>query len=517
MSDEVLLDNLNDIYTQKETYLLPANIKDGVTVLGVTGTLEELKGETKSVTPSTTAQTITPSSGKNGITQVNVSAVTSTIDNNIQTGNIKDGVSILGVTGTYAGTTPTGTINITTNGTHDVTNYASAEVNVQGAGGGSDVLFYDYDGTLITSYSKASFLALTEMPANPTHTGLVADGWNWTLNDAKAYVTNLGKLIIGQNYHTVSGKTEIFVELNATTGLTVTVNLTGNKDWGDNTTDTATSHTYSTAGKYTITCDTTSISSAVFGQASSTPNTYCTEIRLSGVTSMSASAFTSCTSLLKICLPATFRTFNSNSLDRCFSLKALIFPSGITSLPSSCFANDYSLSIVSCPKSLTTFNGSVFSSCRSLPIITASDILVSLGGSAFYNCSSLDTFIYSTNGGAAFNAGAFEGCSGLKEISLTNDFVRLYQGTFKECNALTTLNLSKNITRIDSSAFYNTYSLRVLDFSDYTSIPSNVNAAAFTSINPLLKIIVPDDLYATWKTTSNWSQVANNIVKASEA
>ena len=62
--------------------------------------LEVLNGETVSITPSTSTQTITPSSGHNGITEVSVAAVTSSIDSNIQAGNIKKDVSILGVTGT---------------------------------------------------------------------------------------------------------------------------------------------------------------------------------------------------------------------------------------------------------------------------------------------------------------------------------------------------------------------------------------------------------------------------------
>lgn len=44
--------------------------------------------------------------------------------------NIKSGVNILGVTGTYEGQQPTGTISITENGTVDVSNYASANVNI---------------------------------------------------------------------------------------------------------------------------------------------------------------------------------------------------------------------------------------------------------------------------------------------------------------------------------------------------------------------------------------------------
>ena len=67
------------------------------------GSIVELKGETKSVSPSTSQQIITPSSGKNGITQITVNPVTSSIDANIIAENIKKDIAILGVTGNYQG------------------------------------------------------------------------------------------------------------------------------------------------------------------------------------------------------------------------------------------------------------------------------------------------------------------------------------------------------------------------------------------------------------------------------
>ena len=87
--------------------------------------------DTLNVTPTTSAQQITATGGTDGYSPVNVSAVTSSIDANIQAGNIKKDVTILGVTGSFeGGVTPTGTKSITSNGVYDVTNFASADVQV---------------------------------------------------------------------------------------------------------------------------------------------------------------------------------------------------------------------------------------------------------------------------------------------------------------------------------------------------------------------------------------------------
>ncbi len=79
------------------------NIKEGVSILGIQGSVVELNGETVNITPTTNEQVIEPTAPKNAITRATVSPVTSSIDSNIQPENIVKGKTILGVQGEWAG------------------------------------------------------------------------------------------------------------------------------------------------------------------------------------------------------------------------------------------------------------------------------------------------------------------------------------------------------------------------------------------------------------------------------
>ena len=67
-----------EIDATEQAKLIPANIRDGVTILGVEGTMSTTEGakpQAKECTPSTEEQVILPDSGYNYLSQVTVAAI----------------------------------------------------------------------------------------------------------------------------------------------------------------------------------------------------------------------------------------------------------------------------------------------------------------------------------------------------------------------------------------------------------------------------------------------------------
>lgn len=66
------------IASSEQAKIVPANIREGITVLGVTGTMSGTEGaapQAKTVTPSTNEQVVVPDDGYNYLSQVTVSAI----------------------------------------------------------------------------------------------------------------------------------------------------------------------------------------------------------------------------------------------------------------------------------------------------------------------------------------------------------------------------------------------------------------------------------------------------------
>ena len=72
------------------------------------------------------------------------------------------------------------------------------------------IRFFDYEGTLLYSFSLEELAGMESLPDLPFHEGLICTGWNWTLEDLKK--TNR-EMNVAALYVTDDGATRIYVSL----------------------------------------------------------------------------------------------------------------------------------------------------------------------------------------------------------------------------------------------------------------------------------------------------------------
>ena len=408
--------------------------------------------------------------------------------------------------------------------------------NTLNSGGEYLVKVIDYDGTVLKSDYLNTGATFT-LPSQPTHEGLTFQGWS-----SSAVITNNtitvsnDNIVIGAVYTTTSGLSEFDITLTRASGLSVTLNMNGTKNWGDGTSNTETTHTYSTVGDYTITCDGKSIVAlGLFGQSNSSSihtGYSVKKIRLgNNFTTITANAFQYCYSLESITIPNSVTDIKDKAFYECSSLKSIIIPDSITDISSSnsVFAECCSLNTIATSINFHGLGTDAFKGCNSLKNIptylsnTSSGMFASchclesakmqymstVPDSTFSNCNSLKKVILNT-GGTGIGKNAFDYCYSLEDI--TFDAGTIGSGAFFNCISLKTVKCKTRITHIDSDAFKYCQSVIEYDFSNATSVPTLSNTNAFTDINKICKIKVPSSLEASWKAATNWATYADYIV-----
>ena len=351
---------------------------------------------------------------------------------------------------------------------------------VETGGGGSSnptaiakaVNFRDYDGTVLYSYTVDEATALTELPPLPEHSGLVCQGWNWSLDNIKA----MGRAVeVGAMYITDDGKTRIYIHLEdgrTSPKLGCCPKGTVTVDWGDGTTpDTLTGtsvstvkwtpmHEYSAAGDYVIKL---SVVGSVGLAGDSSSDKYSYLLRYSSG------------------MDTRNRVYQN-------AIQKVEIGDSVTSISSSAFYYCYSLSSITIPGSVTSIDDSVFYCCYSLSSITIPDSLTSIGDSAFYCCYSLSS------------------------ITIPDGVTSIGDSVFGRCYSLSSITIPGSVTSISNYAFTYCYGVRYYDFTRRAAVPTLSGTNAFNNIAADCEIRVPAALADAWKAATNWSTYANHIV-----
>ena len=376
--------------------------------------------------------------------------------------------------------------------------FKSAVEGIQTGGGGGttsdvamkDVNFYDYDGTLVASYTLAEAQALTALPDGPTHDGLTFQGWNWSLEKIHALTRPMN---VGAMYITDDGATRLHIRIATVGRMTVPLYISQTVangvsiDWGDGsmaetlagTGNVNTSHAYAEPGDYTISLMPEDGCTLSFGANSSS---YC----VMGSTGNNGKVY--CNMLQKVELGRGVKSIGSYAFQYCNSLASITIPDSVKSIGNYAFQNCSSLASITIPDGVTSIGNNVFQYCNSLASITIPDSVTS-----FWN-------------------NAFQYCSSLASITIPDSVKSFWNNAFQGCYSLASITIPDSVKSIDNYAFQNCYGMRYYDFSACTDIPTLSNTKSFNNIPSDCQMLIPSALYDAWSTATNWVTYASYMV-----
>ncbi len=397
-----------------------------------------------------------------------------------------------------------------------------------------DVNFWDYDGTLLYSYTLAEAQALSELPAGPEdHETIAFYGWNWTLDAVRALTEPVD---IGALYTTRDGMTHLYIRVLNSIQQKITLHYYQDSanavsvDWGDGSPAeqsgtggyTTLTHTYAAYGDYEIRM---MCSSGVcyLGQDSETLNlfgstTTAAQYPLLGLlqkvyfgtnTGDGKGAFRFCKQLTEVTLDASSGLPTGASAYReCGMLKHINLCPNPAPLGSNGFYNS-SIEIVSVPHNIAEVPTSVLRGCLNLRRFRTPADTVFNGGNQFYGNTYMQEAvcgIYAEDGKAEFRE-----CKSLTKLTLREGQTKLSQQFAYHCHCLTDLTIPSTVTSIDTYAIGACYGLDRLRFLP-TTPPTVAATNAFTGIPAACVIEIPAASLDAYRNATNYTGIASQMV-----
>ena len=353
----------------------------------------------------------------------------------------------------------------------------------------NDVNFFDHEGIIHYSYTADEFLALTEMPPLPTKKGLVCQGWNWTYEEAMEYVAEYGILDVGAMFITDDGATRLYIRIANDGRMDVplcfqqTVSNAVSVDWGDGslpetfegTDDIMVTHSYTSMGDYVIrlVCSEGNLD---FGKGVAGESIF-------GTTSLRYGDL-----LQKVEIGNNVSRIQYCAFNSCRRMETISIPFNIIVVATLAFSENAIRCLV-IPNSTNNIIAQVTNSCTNLRYISLPNTITKTQGNyVFYNNRILTRLV------------------------IPQCFSVITQRQFGSCDGIMSYIIPKSISKIESQAFFNCSRVKYYDFTHHEVVPTLGNVDAFTNIPTDCEIRVPSSLVDAWKSATNWSEYATQII-----
>lgn len=232
----------------------------------------------------------------------------------------------------------------------------------------------------------------------------------------------------------------------------------------------------------------TTIGSRVFGGCNALIN-----LTIPGsITFIGFEAFYGCSSLIKVSLDSVTNVADY-AFYGCSSLASVTFGDKVSSIGGFAFSECGSLTSITLGNSVIRIGNNAFSECISLTSIMLGNGIISIGYGAFENCpietasipaiacADVNNFALKTviiTSGESIPDFAFEGCSGLTNLTIGNTVTAIGKKAFYNCSSVTIIQIPDGVTSIGNYSFYGCNSL--------TSITVSVNNTNYASQDGIL-------------------------------
>ncbi len=219
------------------------------------------------------------------------------------------------------------------------------------------------------------------------------------------------------------------------------------------------------------------------------------------VTSIESGAFSSCTSLTNVTMPA----FAISDIPTT-NFTTVVITSGSV-IPYDAFSNCANLTSITIPNSVTSIGSGAFFGCTSLTSITIPDSVTSIGEDAFSSCASLTNAtmpafaisdIPKTNlttvvitSGRTISSSAFRDCNNLTSVTIPDSVTSIGSYVFSGCGSLTSITIPDSVTSIESYAFEDCTSLTSITIPDSVT---SIGYDAFNGCTSLTNVTIPDNV-----------------------